>query len=53
MASKAKSSSTEFQCQVADDYFQLFGGYGYMEEYPIARAFLDAGFSVSKVVLLN
>lgn len=42
MASKAKLSSTELQCQLADDCLQLFGGYGYMEEYPIARAFLDA-----------
>lgn len=42
MASKAKLSSTELQCSMADDCLQLFGGYGYMEEYPIARAFLDA-----------
>jgi acyl-CoA dehydrogenase len=42
MASKAKLSSTELQCKVADECLQLFGGYGYMEEYPIARAFLDA-----------
>ena len=41
-ASKAKLSSTELQCKVADDCLQLFGGYGYMTEYPIARAFLDA-----------
>ncbi|MFY0641599.1 MAG: acyl-CoA dehydrogenase family protein, partial [Bermanella sp.] len=41
-ASKAKLSSTELQCKVADDCLQLFGGYGYMQEYPIARAFLDA-----------
>ena len=25
-----------------DECLQLFGGYGYMQEYPIARAFLDA-----------
>ena len=25
-----------------DKCLQLFGGYGYMQEYPIARAFLDA-----------
>lgn len=42
MASKAKLSTTELQCKVADDCLQLFGGYGYMKEYPIARAFLDA-----------
>lgn len=42
MASKAKLSSTELQCKVADTCLQLFGGYGYMTEYPIARAFMDA-----------
>lgn len=41
-ASKAKLSTTELQCKVADECLQLFGGYGYMKEYPIARAFLDA-----------
>ena len=25
-----------------DECLQLFGGYGYMQEYPIAKAFLDA-----------
>lgn len=42
MASKAKLATTELQCQVADECLQLFGGYGYMKEYPISRAFLDA-----------
>lgn len=42
LASKAKLSSTELQCKVADECLQLFGGYGYMKEYPIARAFMDA-----------
>lgn len=42
LASQAKLSTTELQCKVADDCLQLFGGYGYMKEYPIARAFLDA-----------
>jgi len=41
-ASKAKLSTTELQCKVADACLQLFGGYGYMQEYPISRAFLDA-----------
>lgn len=41
-ASKAKLACTELQCKVADNCLQLFGGYGYMKEYPIARAFLDA-----------
>jgi len=30
------------QTEVADECLQLFGGYGYMAEYPIARAFADA-----------
>jgi acyl-CoA dehydrogenase len=30
------------QCKVTDECLQLFGGYGYMSEYPIARAFVDA-----------
>lgn len=38
----AKLASTEMQCRVADDCLQLFGGYGYMREYPIARAFADS-----------
>lgn len=42
LSSKAKLSSTELQCKVADECLQLFGGYGYMKEYPIARAFMDA-----------
>ena len=41
-ASKAKLSSTELQCKVADECLQLFGGYGYMEEYPISKAYTDA-----------
>jgi acyl-CoA dehydrogenase len=30
------------QCKVLDECVQLFGGYGYMEEYPIARMYADA-----------
>lgn len=41
-ASIAKYSSTEMQFRVADSCLQLFGGYGYMTEYPISRAFVDA-----------
>jgi len=41
-ASMAKLATTEIQCQVADGCLQLFGGYGYMTEYPISRAFVDA-----------
>ena len=41
-ASMAKLSCTEMQGRVADGCLQLFGGYGYMREYPISRAFVDA-----------
>lgn len=33
---------TEVQCEVIDQLLQLFGGYGYMQEYPISRFFVDA-----------
>ncbi|MCH8529711.1 MAG: acyl-CoA dehydrogenase family protein [Saccharospirillum sp.] len=42
MAAKAKYLSTDLQCKVADDCVQLHGGYGYMWEYPVARAWADA-----------
>lgn len=41
-ASIAKYWCTEMQFQVLDHCLQLFGGYGYMREYPIARAWADA-----------
>ncbi|WP_042357617.1 acyl-CoA dehydrogenase family protein [Bacillus rubiinfantis] len=41
-ASIAKLSATEAQGKVVDGCLQLFGGYGYMEEYPISRAYTDA-----------
>jgi len=41
-ASMAKFSASEAQCHMADKCLQLFGGYGYMKEYPIARAYADA-----------
>lgn len=41
-ASMAKYWLTELQCRVIDDCVQLHGGYGYMWEYPIARAWADA-----------
>jgi acyl-CoA dehydrogenase len=41
-ASKAKLLSTELQCRVIDECVQLHGGYGYMWEYPVARAYADA-----------
>jgi len=41
-AAMAKWWCTEMQGRVVDRCLQLFGGYGYMTEYPIARAFTDA-----------
>jgi alkylation response protein AidB-like acyl-CoA dehydrogenase len=41
-AAKAKWWTTELQGRVVDACVQLHGGYGYMTEYPIARAYLDA-----------
>ena len=41
-ASKAKWWASELQVRVTSQCLQLFGGYGYMVEYPIARAFRDA-----------
>jgi acyl-CoA dehydrogenase len=40
--SMAKLWHTEMLGRVVDDCLQLFGGYGYMLEYPIARAYMDA-----------
>jgi long-chain-acyl-CoA dehydrogenase len=40
-AAKAKWWTTELQTKVADRCVQLHGGYGYMLEYPVARAWLD------------
>lgn len=41
-AAKLKMVSTQLQGRVMDECLQLFGGWGYMWEYPIARAFADA-----------
>jgi alkylation response protein AidB-like acyl-CoA dehydrogenase len=41
-AASAKWWCTDLQGRVADRCVQLFGGYGYMLEYPIARAYADA-----------
>jgi alkylation response protein AidB-like acyl-CoA dehydrogenase len=41
-AAKAKWWCTDLQGRVTDRCLQLFGGYGYMTEYPIARAYADA-----------
>lgn len=44
-AAAAKLVATNLQCAVLDRCLQLFGGWGYMWEYPITRAFADARMS--------
>ncbi|MFD8103581.1 acyl-CoA dehydrogenase family protein [Nocardia fluminea] len=41
-AARVKLFTTEMQGRVVDRCLQLFGGYGYMTEYPIARLYTDA-----------
>ena len=41
-AARAKFWATDVQVRSIDRLLQLFGGYGYMREYPIARAYKDA-----------
>jgi acyl-CoA dehydrogenase len=41
-ASMAKYWLTDLQCKIVDQCVQLFGGYGYMLEYPIAQMYVDA-----------
>ncbi len=41
-AAKLKLLSTDIQCDVVDECLQLHGGYGYMWEYPVARAYADS-----------
>ena len=41
-ASMAKAWSTDLLGKVVDRCLQLFGGYGFMDEYPISRLFRDA-----------
>ena len=41
-AAEAKWWCSDLECRVMDRCLQLHGGYGYMEEYPIARAWRDA-----------
>jgi len=41
-ASMAKLWITEAQCRVMDECLQLFGGYGYTTEYPIAKLYVDS-----------
>tara|TARA_R110001583_G_scaffold13028_1_gene56887 strand:- start:981 stop:2195 length:1215 start_codon:yes stop_codon:yes gene_type:complete len=40
-ASMAKYSATDMHSKVVDECLQLFGGYGYMWDYPIARMYAD------------
>jgi acyl-CoA dehydrogenase len=41
-AASLKMVTTQLQGRVMDECLQLFGGWGYMTEYPIARAYVDA-----------
>lgn len=41
-AAMAKMTTAELHCETADKCLQLFGGWGYMWEYPITRAYADA-----------
>lgn len=41
-AAAAKLWHSELRCKVVDDCLQMFGGYGYIEEYEIARLWRDA-----------
>jgi acyl-CoA dehydrogenase len=41
-AARVKLFCTEMQARVVDRCLQLFGGYGYIMEYPIARLYVDA-----------
>ena len=41
-AATAKYWTSDLMCKVIDECVQLHGGYGYMLEYPLARAWIDA-----------
>ena len=41
-AAMGKMWLSTLHCKVVDECLQLFGGWGYMWEYPIARAYADA-----------
>jgi alkylation response protein AidB-like acyl-CoA dehydrogenase len=41
-AAAVKAYASDVQCKVADNLLQMFGGYGYMTEYPISRFYVDA-----------
>ncbi len=40
--SMSKYWMSDLECKITDECLQLFGGYGYMDEYPISRMFRDA-----------
>jgi alkylation response protein AidB-like acyl-CoA dehydrogenase len=42
LAAMAKWWTTELQTKIVDRAVQLHGGYGYMNEYPVARAYVDS-----------
>lgn len=42
LASMSKYYASDIQCAMIDECLQLFGGYGYIMEYPIARRYADA-----------
>lgn len=44
-AAMAKYWTTDLHCKLLDDCLQMFGGFGYMWEMPIARAYVDARVS--------
>ena len=41
-ASMSKYWISDLQCKIVDECLQLFGGWGYMDEFPIAQMFADA-----------
>ena len=41
-ASMIKWWSSQVQCEVADECVQIFGGYGFMQDYGVARQFVDS-----------
>ena len=41
-AAMAKCFATDVAMEVATEAVQVFGGYGFMEDYPIAKSFRDA-----------
>jgi acyl-CoA dehydrogenase len=41
-ASMSKMLLTDLENEIIDECLQLFGGYGYMDEYPISRMYADA-----------